>query len=552
MAKVNENELSLMIDKYLEQDIPLALLVESYDLSLEEINKIIRRLYRFKDKIDFINEATTNMYTDTFLENKKVLRNNPNYEETNILLERLEELKTLISSSQTNKERLNKLRNELSYYNQEEMNSLESLITELSTYNSITEEVLSSLLKKHNLTHLNYSSINSIYSSYTSLREEILQLEKEAIKLIKYRQEYEEIRQILIIHNISLVNLAIRRFFSNIKFDQEDAQALGLEGLTKALDSYKTNKSQTFQSYALTQIIANIKEHFKELTSFTWEEYLRKEEIAYYREKAKSITGRKPTTEELSKNNELSLTELEINESDELIDEVIPVSSLSIPEVTESGLIKENDDFIKYLEATSPESIEDIMDSLALKEILNKTLDTLNERERKVITSRYGIDCEQKTLDEIAIEMGETREIIRNLEARALKNLRHPKRYVPLKPYADLIPHKVTQENHISADRIYSKLLYLLNANVSTNGVLVFMRMEGVEWNEKELVKHIGFLNTLIASIIDKYNKEKTITAIIREVKEAFNIELSDKFIEQVIKIHNNINNLEEKQTKKM
>ena len=71
-----------------------------------------------------------------------------------------------------------------------------------------------------------------------------------------------------------------------------------------------------------------------------------------------------------------------------------------------------------------------------LRIALDKCLDTLTERESMVIRQRYGLDDGQfRTLEEIGSELGVTRERIRQIEAKALRKLRHPSRSKRLKEY---------------------------------------------------------------------------------------------------------------------
>ena len=71
-----------------------------------------------------------------------------------------------------------------------------------------------------------------------------------------------------------------------------------------------------------------------------------------------------------------------------------------------------------------------------LKEQLDKVLGGLAERERKVITLRFGLeDGHPRTLEEVGREFGVTRERIRQIEAKALRKLRHPSRMKSLGDY---------------------------------------------------------------------------------------------------------------------
>ena len=73
-----------------------------------------------------------------------------------------------------------------------------------------------------------------------------------------------------------------------------------------------------------------------------------------------------------------------------------------------------------------------------LKEQLEEVLGTLTEREQKVLTLRFGLeDGRARTLEEVGKEFNVTRERIRQIEAKALRKLRHPSRSRKLKDYLE-------------------------------------------------------------------------------------------------------------------
>ena len=81
-------------------------------------------------------------------------------------------------------------------------------------------------------------------------------------------------------------------------------------------------------------------------------------------------------------------------------------------------------------------SPSDRAEAKMLKEELLKVLDTLTPRENEVIRKRYGLDDSRpKTLEEVGREFNVTRERIRQIEAKALRKLRHPNRTKKLKDF---------------------------------------------------------------------------------------------------------------------
>lgn len=136
--------------------------------------------------------------------------------------------------------------------------------------------------------------------------------------------------------------------------------------------------------------------------------------------------GREPTTAEIGE--AMGLPE-------EKVAEILKIGQ--DPVSLETPIGEEEDshlgDFIEDSNATSPsESAESRM----LREQLIQVLDTLTPRENEVLRKRYGIeDNRPKTLEEVGKEFNVTRERIRQIEAKALRKLRHPSRTKKLKDY---------------------------------------------------------------------------------------------------------------------
>jgi len=136
--------------------------------------------------------------------------------------------------------------------------------------------------------------------------------------------------------------------------------------------------------------------------------------------------GRDPTVEEIA--GEMGLTP-------EKVREVIKISQEPISLETPIGEEEDSHlgDFIEDQEAIAPAEAASVM---LLKEKMQDVLKNLTERERKVLVLRFGLeDGHQRTLEEVGQEFGVTRERIRQIEAKALRKLRHPSRGKALKDY---------------------------------------------------------------------------------------------------------------------
>ena len=138
--------------------------------------------------------------------------------------------------------------------------------------------------------------------------------------------------------------------------------------------------------------------------------------------------GREPTSEEIAAVLELPA---------ERVREILKISqepvSLEMPigEEEDSNL----GDFIEDHKVLAP---ADAASRQMLKEQMEDVLETLSERERRVLGMRFGLeDGRARTLEEVGREFGVTRERIRQIEAKALRKLRHPSRAKKLKDYLD-------------------------------------------------------------------------------------------------------------------
>src|SRR6266700_2048162 len=138
--------------------------------------------------------------------------------------------------------------------------------------------------------------------------------------------------------------------------------------------------------------------------------------------------GREPTSEEIAAQMEIS---------PEKVREIIKVSQEPVSLETPIGEEEDSHlgDFIEDHTALAP---ADAASHQLLKEQVEDVLDSLTDRERKVLQLRFGLDDgRSRTLEEVGKEFHVTRERIRQIEAKALRKLRHPSRSRKLKDYLD-------------------------------------------------------------------------------------------------------------------
>ena len=138
--------------------------------------------------------------------------------------------------------------------------------------------------------------------------------------------------------------------------------------------------------------------------------------------------GREPTTEEIAARAEMSV---------ERVSEILKMSQEPVSLETPIGEEEDSHlgDFIQDDNVTVP---QDAATYTLLHEQLMEVLTTLTEREQKVLRLRFGLDDGRpRTLEEVGREFKVTRERIRQIEAKALRKLRHPSRSKKLKDYLD-------------------------------------------------------------------------------------------------------------------
>ncbi len=271
-----------------------------------------------------------------------------------------------------------------------------------------------------------------LYKRELAAGRSLEEFKKDVRMLQRWMDKSQEAKREMVESNLRLV-ISIAKKYTNRGLSFLDLIQEGNMGLMKAVEKFEYRRGYKFSTYAtwwirqaVTRAIADqartirIPVHMIETIN----------KVLRGAKKLMMETGREPTPEELAK--ELGLTPERVREIYKIAQHPISLQA----EVGDGG----ESQFGDFLEDTAIESPAEATGYAILKDKMGEVLATLTDRERTVLIERFGLlDGKPKTLEEVGVRFKVTRERVRQIEAKALRKMRHPTRAKQLQAFLDLL-----------------------------------------------------------------------------------------------------------------